>query len=317
MLVDYLKTNGIAQYNSIIQNKFPDHLFFPSILKMPDVNRKWGLSLPDTKSNVVLHAQDYLNVLDDDTISEFAEIEGRFIDQEVILVHWNHNIKDIYNGRLKLIEFPTHSFEFVQRLKNSYSDWKTVNGKLNTKNFMCLSGNIKPHRKLVYDYLIGRDNSIVTLFDNSSYNVPYYKDYDFDNVANFIKLIDIYQMCPVNVVTETLYYTSHGIITEKTLDAFASLQLPIVIGYKGIVDDIRNYGFDMFDDIIDHSYDNIPNETRWKSAIDLNAHILEGKFNYNELMPRLIKNQEYLLNGYLDNIIVKFDNQAKALQGTN
>jgi hypothetical protein len=56
----------------------------------------------------------------------------------------------------------------------------------------------------------------------------------------------------------------------------------------------------MFSDVIDHRYDTLPNIVRWKSAIDMNMHILNGEFNYYALIPRLKKNQEYLLNGYLE-----------------
>ena len=35
------------------------------------------------------------------------------------------------------------------------------------------------------------------------------------------------------------------------------LQFPILFGYSGIVQYFRDKGFDMFDDIIDHSYDKI------------------------------------------------------------
>ena len=105
----------------------------------------------------------------------------------------------------------------------------------------------------------------------------------------------MYRTTPVNIVTESLYEEPVGIITEKTLFAFASLQLPILVAHKGAVKDAESYGFDMFTDIIDHSYDNLPNDVRWKSAIDLNMHILNGKFNYDDLLPRLKKNQEYIM----------------------
>jgi len=48
---------------------------------------------------------------------------------------------------------------------------------------------------------------------------------------------------------------------------------------------------------------------RWKHAIDLNKHILNGDFDYNTLLPRLEKNQDYLFNGYLEFIINKFHAQ--------
>jgi len=111
-------------------------------------------------------------------------------------------------------------------------------------------------------------------------------------------------------VNETLYDEGSGIISEKTLDAFVALQLPIIIGYQGIISDIRNYGFDVFDDIIDHSYDDMPNEIRWELAIEMNTHLFRGEFDYEGLLPRLKKNQEYIIDGYLDYIVDNFQSQV-------
>lgn len=43
--------------------------------------------------------------------------------------------------------------------------------------------------------------------------------------------------------------------TEKTAKAFLMNQIPLMIAAPGMVQVLRNLGFDMFDDIVDHSYD--------------------------------------------------------------
>jgi len=176
---------------------------------------------------------------------------------------------------------------------------------------MCLNAILKTHRKNEYDYLTTlRVPSVITSsLTINDYNFPSYDEYNWDNVENYISLLNVYRTSTVNIITESLYKEPIGIITEKTLFAFASLQLPILIAHKGAVADAESYGFDMFRDIIDHSYDTLPNNIRWKSAIDLNMHILNGDFNYENLQERLKKNQEYLLNGYLDFIESKLKNQ--------
>ena len=68
--------------------------------------------------------------------------------------------------------------------------------------------------------------------------------------------------CAVNIIAESgeqlLNNTWKGhFITEKTFKAFALMQFPIWMAVPGLVAQIRNLGFDLFDDIIDHSYDNI------------------------------------------------------------
>jgi hypothetical protein len=49
-------------------------------------------------------------------------------------------------------------------------------------------------------------------------------------------------------------------LTEKTFKAFGLRQIPIWFAVPGFVAEVRKLGFDMFDDIVDHSYDHIVNE---------------------------------------------------------
>lgn len=70
---------------------------------------------------------------------------------------------------------------------------------------------------------------------------------------------DVFQSL-INVVTETNEFDSDTImLSEKTFKAFAWHQIPIFNATKGHVDTVRSLGFDLFDDIIDHSYDSAPN----------------------------------------------------------
>ena len=84
----------------------------------------------------------------------------------------------------------------------------------------------------------------------------------------------LFRHCAVNIVTESScqHETNrwHSIfITEKTFKAFAMWQLPIWWAVPGLVTAVKNLGFDVFDDIIDHSYDHERNqETRMQILID-------------------------------------------------
>ena len=316
MLEKYKKVNGIVQFNTVISRAFPSYIFYPSILKQTQTNNVWDLSLPTVSGvdGIVLHAQDNLNVTPNGIVPEIVLIEDFYSDSnigEIILVHWNHNLKNIYKGDIKLIEFPTHSFDFVQNLSNSVDEWISVNQKSNSINFVCLNGRPRNHRVMAYDYL--KSLGIVSYVSMGGDDISTYGEYTFDNVHNFINLMQLYQSSPVNIVTETLYYESNGILTEKLLQAFTALQLPILIAHKGAVADARRYGFDMFDDIVDNSYDMCDNDIRWKKAIDDNLHILNNEFNYHELLPRLQRNQEYLLNEYPQFLVDSFLSQVKSI----
>lgn len=69
----------------------------------------------------------------------------------------------------------------------------------------------------------------------------------------------------INVVAETSDQLNHDgefgydtlFVTEKTFKAFAWHQIPVWIAVPGFVDCVRLMGFDVFDDLVDHSYDKI------------------------------------------------------------
>lgn len=69
----------------------------------------------------------------------------------------------------------------------------------------------------------------------------------------------------INVVLESGFENIHAgdhswdrkFYTEKTDKCFLQGQIPIFIAKKGYVLTLKNWGFDLFDDIIDHTYDTI------------------------------------------------------------
>lgn len=102
----------------------------------------------------------------------------------------------------------------------------------------------------------------------------------------------------IDVVTETKY--DYPFYTEKPLKTFMSLQFPIILGYKDSVKYYRDKGFDMFDDIIDHSYDGIVDlEEKTEKIADelLRLSSLDFHKIYSESKDRLLNNQK-LLNEY-------------------
>lgn len=70
---------------------------------------------------------------------------------------------------------------------------------------------------------------------------------------------DIFSNGYIDLVTENIHYNNipfeYNTLTEKSLKPFLLYQLPIFITYKGNLDCLRKLGFDLFDDILDNSYD--------------------------------------------------------------
>ena len=64
----------------------------------------------------------------------------------------------------------------------------------------------------------------------------------------------------VQLVNETNDFSNDNIqLSEKSFKVFAWHQIPIFMASPKQVETVRNIGFDVFDDIIDHSYDYAPN----------------------------------------------------------
>jgi hypothetical protein len=64
----------------------------------------------------------------------------------------------------------------------------------------------------------------------------------------------------LSIVNETNDFSNTNVqLSEKSFKVFAWHQIPIFSASPKQVETIRNIGFDMFDDIIDHSYDFAPN----------------------------------------------------------
>jgi hypothetical protein len=114
-------------------------------------------------------------------------------------------------------------------------------------------------------------------FDNDDYHI--YERYGAkqnDNIGNFNnRLRPLYRNSFVEIVTESTFAEPSFAITEKTAHSFFGCNFPIVLGGCGIISHLRELGLDVFDDVVDHSYDLIANPfDRIASAIESNRRLL-------------------------------------------
>ena len=132
--------------------------------------------------------------------------------------------------------------------------------------FFCfLNGEVnkRTHRYTMLKKLIDLDGIIKTgLVSNldTTTDLPYMIATELnDNENKFASGEDIIRNCYVNLVSESDdgKDTIGFFITEKSIKPFLFAQFPIFLGKPGLVEHLREYGFDMFDDLIDHSYDDI------------------------------------------------------------
>jgi len=92
-----------------------------------------------------------------------------------------------------------------------------------------------------------------------------------DNVTNFKnKLSTYYRDTFVEIITETSYTEACYNLTEKTLNSIYGCCFPILLCSQGSVQFLRDMGIDVFDDIVDHSYDSIadPTDRLYHAVVD-------------------------------------------------
>ena len=90
----------------------------------------------------------------------------------------------------------------------------------------------------------------------------------------------MFKTCMFNIVAESGSQSDVGVwrshfISEKTFKAFGLRQIPIWFAVPGLVAEVRKLGFDMFDDIVTHSYDSITDEDQRLESVLKEIHRLD------------------------------------------
>ena len=106
-----------------------------------------------------------------------------------------------------------------------------------------------------------------------------------------------YTSACLNIITETTSRNDTPQLTEKSFKPILAGQFFIMIGSRGLIQYMRDIGFDVFDDIINHSYDSIEDdreriaaaikELDWLDQVDLFELHAQCK-------ERFLKNQQWL-----------------------
>lgn len=169
-------------------------------------------------------------------------------------------------------------------VNENHNSWISVPFAQRKYYFVCANRVMKSHRiKLLNEiYSINTEQKIITAgnFNLEQYftgqtNFPYplsapdeteILDSDFD-AQRFMPMS--FKNCVFNLVTESSYENigdifetwSRIMVTEKSIRPFRLHQLPIFLAPAGHVEYLKQLGFDLFDDILDHNYDNCDDPT--------------------------------------------------------
>ena len=224
--------------------------------------------------------------------------------KQVIFYVWHKNISKIC-PELNFVYYPR--FHYEQRLYHE-SDIPSKFTFNNNKDFifLCLNMNRRPHRDRTVQLLQNMPSRLISyksigwdIFEHDDWTVEEYNQGlgATGNGNNLKQLQPVYNRCEFSVVTETRYNLPYDFITEKTTQCFVALHPALYVSNRGHVQELRNYGFDVFDDVFDHSYDTVEDDKRIEYMIESNRSVLEkGIPNYGDLKDRLLDNKRHYLD---------------------
>jgi hypothetical protein len=282
-----------------------------------DYDHGWPLTLPDVdfgpKTLLVLHFQDFVSI--GQPVRELVKVEEKYGSHcnQVVVAHMSHGLEQCYQGAISFIEYNNHNLYTCESIAQRQAEWQHYFEQPRSLAWQCLNGRKCSHRKRAADVLKHWPNGILSYGDEIRLDQWDYSSYrGTENDENFVRLAPLYAQSAVNIVTETQYDDRPGVISEKTLQAMIAGQIPVVIGHPGVVQSCQELGFDMFEDLVDISYDWLPNDIRVEAALTLNRELILGNRDLASYQDRLKHQQDFVLTAYPKWIRANFVKQAQS-----
>jgi len=187
-----------------------------------------------------------------------------------------------------------------------------------TNQFLCLNNYHKPHRLAViislqqknllkrtaWSYRKPIDDSfddiekIMPDFNKEmiTMSIPKHLDQTSDNFVQSANMETLYGDAMSTIVTETDYFFEHtSSATEKIYNAVFFGTVPIQVSTANSLNILREHSIDLYDDLIDHSYDAEPDALKRFQKINHTIEMVSTWRQYGQirsiLAPRILRNQ--------------------------
>jgi len=127
---------------------------------------------------------------------------------------------------------------------------------------------------------------------------------------------NVYEPSYISLITEPSWHLSSTFITEKTVFAFEAQTIPLWVGGYRQAHYLKQIGFDVFDDIVNHDYQELmrPNK-RIQMAIEFNLDLLRDinflKDFYNKNINRFENNRKLIRKNQLKEFVNRELNRLK------
>lgn len=259
--------------------------------------------------------------------------------EKILFINNDYNLKNKKIKTIKsnfLVKNSIKNFIENDLFKKSWNDekrnkmflCKNKSGKAHRYFTLCLLDNYELLEKTNYSFLTYPDTknekidkSVFLNFDKSEIKIQElvknskYTDFEHDFDFNLLEksnynfagelISDDYKNSYVNITTESVYFGERIHVTEKSIKPFFLSQLPIFVSSYHHVKHLKeNLNLDLFDDFINHNYDNEKDDThRLKMVIEECSRLSKME---NEIIlffknnkERFEKNVKILTNHYL------------------
>ncbi len=251
---------------------------------------------------------------------------NKILELEKYIKHYGDDVKKItfYTWHKGLIDlYPTLNLKWYplflkDHLLNAlkYKDLleKELHFENKTNKFLCLNARIRPHRDVIFRHV--KDNkNCVSSYTYRGFKSPLADDWEINdymswnngnpdllvNTKNLLVASPMYNQTSFSLVTETRNTLPFDFVTEKTTQCFLALHPALFVSNRYHVATLREWGFDVFDDIFDHSYDEVDNEHRIGTLLKDNQKIIENGFNLDDsIKKRLYANRHYYFTKFIE-----------------
>lgn len=272
------------------------------------VNNNYKLNeyVNDYNSQIKIYSVMYLPIVVSSTLDSLSGTKFSFDKKERFFMCFNrgpkihrysllvfmlkHNLLDDSNWSFIPNFFSIYDFENYRQIFN-VDEIKNYDKEIKTLNELKLKISDYEKTELSFD-----DNNEITVLN------PKYK-----NVLLPPEIPENYINSYVNLVTETKFFDNENVIqiSEKSFKPFFYYQFPMILATHHHIKAMKEkYDFDFFDDVIDHSYDNEPNQKK-----RFNLFVNEVK--------RLHDNKENLIEFYRNNQLRFETNKNKVISIMN
>jgi len=233
--------------------------------------------LCNSKIFKAIPAVDYFlsNIISLDKFTAPAETNyGMFfgrVTNERLYSFWKH--RNFYQNKKGIVNFHYQKTNFNE-FNSSYT------------GFICEHNKKWQEIKDLLPYIDVPDHAVVDKDLNSNASGNAWQPSDFWN--------SVYKKITVEIVSETNLAENTFFITEKTYRPIAYGRLFLVIGNTNFERRLKDMGFDIFDDIIDKSYDTEYGYIRIDKIFNSLGKFLSENSNIDSLYERLKNNQKHL-----------------------